>query len=132
MPLIGAALVQMVHSPESLSYAFAESPLSPTAQVKNEFPRRSPGPASATTPTEHEAFSQGQGQGRRGSKKPRSIANMTQEQRDRKRENGEDPPSFFRHLSSRHPLRGVTSKVALCAFPETFSGTSPLPPETPP
>lgn len=93
MPLIGAALVQMVNSPESLSYAFPESPHSSTSQVKNEFPHRSPGPASAMTPTELETPGQshGQDQARRGSKKPRSIASMTQEQRDRKRENGEDP-----------------------------------------
>lgn len=117
----------MVHSPESLSYSFAESPNSQTSQVKNEFPRRSPGPASATTPTEHETPGQSYGQARKGSKKPRSIANMTQEQRDRKRENGEDPQNLH-HLSSRYPSRDVTSKVAPS---EAFAGTSPLSPETP-
>lgn len=77
----------MVHTPETVSYPFPDSPTTPAALIKDEPRRPSLGAVSAAPSTEHEASAQA----RKGAKKPRSVVNMTQEQRNRKRENGKIP-----------------------------------------
>lgn len=84
----------MGHTPESVSYSTPNSPTTPGAPIKDESRRPSFDAVSATSSTHHEVSSQG----RRGAKKPRSVVNMTQEQRNRKRENGKKPSHFISPL----------------------------------
>lgn len=88
----------MAHSPDSsISYGFPDTPAAttPGAHIKNESHHTSPDTASMDPLSPPETL----GHGRRASKKPRSIASMTQDQRDRKRENGK-----MSSLLTRHPL----------------------------
>ena len=83
----------MVHTPDSVSHPFPDSPTTPAPPIKDESRRPSLDAVSTAPSAEHEASAQG----RKSSKKPRSVVNMTQEQRNRKRENGKIP--LFSHFA---------------------------------
>lgn len=89
----------MVHTPDSVSCPFPDSPTTPAAPIKDEFRHPSLNAVSSAPSAEHEASAQG----RKGSKKPRSVVNMTQDQRNRKRENGK--------ISSSSPLYGYATSI---------------------
>ena len=102
----------MVPSPESVSYSFPDSPTTPAAPIKDESRRPSLDAVSAVPSAEHEASPQVP----KGGKKPRSIVNMTQEQRERKRENGKMPVFPLMLIQSL-----VAVRVKSCSFPTLAS-----------
>ena len=107
------ASTQMVHSPDSASYMLPNTPSTPGDTVKDESRRPSLDAASAAPSVECDAA-----QGRRGGKKSRSIINMTQEQRDRKRENGRTPVLPSRSLlwlkSSLFSFESLAAEMVAC------------------